>query len=688
MLNRLVEQQNGIPGLGRVPVPKYRSTPWDTLLFVAAVFMGLWVGTQFVAWRLHYGVDYVRHVGPVFGGHTEFLPRSVPDRTAHVYAPWDGLVWWRELDGGERYHALSKSEQQAITHVFTLFMLVSGVAFAITLLTLRPLVSKQRVPQVLADDEFANDKEIREWGYTGGDGFVIGQRVMRDKGVARRELIRANGEGHVLFAMGTGAGKDRGPITTTLLDDASANHCFVIHDPPGETGLRVAGARREELGNYVFRCAWGMDRDKHPWVAPWNAFAEIPRGDKRDTMIASLLAHKHVDRDGSGIRGKNRYFYEGGINIAALAAMITCYASQTPQYGVRCSGAGVLDLVNQVAMEGDGLAGLVDFALNFDHTCGGRYQWIGPDGRPSGKHPGIVRLAGLVSQIKGEESQAVIATFQNGFSMYAMPIIAENTETSAFSVRRLMDYDRPTTTILSADVGDEDTLMPLHVLFYELLFAFNQSSEHLTRIDGGQTACTHLHELYVVLNEKYSMPKIRGIEKGATTARKFQIHIVPFYQTPTQPTQQYGENNSIEPLMALKVYSAAGETAAQEKISKYAGSHTIGYDTSSLSPDGKLSYQLHLNSAPLLKQSHVGRMSNDYRLAVPLNRKPFVVEAVRYDDYPELRRRADIPPPPFSDRLPLWDEAPADEVTQARAVRDLREFLEDVIDTHTEGDAA
>lgn len=651
--NRLVNQKNGVPGLGKVPIPRSRDNGAATMLFLAFVVVASFAATEFVAWRLGFRV-------PMFDRFHQMYVEV--DSPGHVYAPWMVYVWYAVLDSGSHYKVLSGAQRGVMDGLFYQAMGVLFGTLCVGLFLARPLV-RFRVPQVLADSEFATDAEIRKWGYTGGKGIVLGRRTMYDRGVPKTEIIRANGEGHALFALGTGAGKGRAHITTSILSDEWADDTIVLNDPPDEQWDRVSRALREDLGHYVFRCAWGKDRDKFPDVAPWNCWKEIPRGDKRDSMVVALLAQKHVDRDGTGVKGRNRYFYEGGINIAQLAGLTAAYA-QGSQYGIRCSGAGILDFVNTVVRDGDGLTGLVDFALNFDHTAGGQFSFVGPDGKRSNKHPTIVRLAGLVSQIKGEEAAPVIATFQQGFSIYSHAIIAENTEDSGFSVSRVMDYDFPCFISVSGDSGDEDTLDPLHSCFYELLLAFNQSSKFL-KMENGRQVCTHQHEMWVIIDEAFSRGKIRGIEKGATTARKFKIHLNPFYQTATQNTALYGENNSVEGLMAMKSFSGAGEKGAQEKISGYVGSHTIGYDTVNIGERGGHSYSMHLNSSPLLKQDQVGRIDmSRYRLCVPLGRKPFVVEAANYDEYPHLARRAAMGAYPLSDCLPLAEDTAKEQAAE------------------------
>lgn len=656
--NRLVDQRHGIPGLGKVPVPKRRDGGgWEFFAFVTLALIASACATEFIAWRFHF------HLPVTVNVHGQKLTTFAPP-PHNLYAPWMAYVWYFHLGSGAAYNALTAAQKHAIDAVFYEAMAIVGAVLVIGLSVLRPLL-RYRVPQVLADAEFGSDADVRKGGYVGGKGLILGKRKMSDRGVSKTEIIRANGEGHILLALGTGAKKGRAHITPSLLQDEWVNDTIILNDPPDEQWDRVSRAMREELGHYVFRCAWGKDRDKFPDVAPWNPWREIPLGDKRDSMVVALLAQKHVDRDGSGIKGRNRYFYEGAINIAQLAALTAAYA-QGPQYGIRLSGAGIIEFVNDAVKDGDGLTGLVDFALNFDHTAGGKYRFIDGNGKPSNKHPGIVRLAGLVSQIKGEEAAPVIATFQQGFSIYAHPIIAQNTETSAFSVSMVQDYDRPLFITLSADGSDEDTLAPLHEAFFELLFAFNQSSKHLALDESGSQYCTHKREMWVLIDEAYSRGKIRGIEKGATTSRKFKIHIVPFYQTATQNEALYGKDNSIEGLMGMKVFSSAGESGAQEKISKYTGSHTIAYDTINIGERGGLSYSMHLNSAPLLKQDQVGRIDTQrIRLCVPLGKKPFIVETLDFGDVPLFARRAALGPNLFSDDLSAFVEQVAAPVPSA-----------------------
>lgn len=679
--HQMREQPHGMPGLGRIPVPRRRATLTDFVLFAIAVVVALQTATEVVAWLM----EYAHGRGVVFLG----LP--------HVFQFWDIVRWfWHDTNAPAFKHA-SSAFQKRIEELYTWGLIAGGGGLVVALGALSPFRSSGLPPGILGDGKFASNAELRRWGYFNGRGMIIGTRFVRSLvdvampwrwPCGRRVVVRDNSEAHTEFAVGTGGGKDYHVITPSVLDDVNADASFILHDPPGESWGRLAGTRRNEFGNYTFRCAWGKDRDLYPDVAPWNVFWEIPRGTKRDLMVMNLISHKHIDRDGVGLKGKNSFFYAAAMNISNLVGLAHVYGESE---GLTCSGRRILDTVTR---DMNSFGQMLAYFEGMDHSCNGRFRWFDPlTGKVGNKHPAILRLVGVCRQIKDEELESIFTTFFNGYAMYANTIIAENTETSAFSARKVMDDDRPYFITVEADVEDEETLAPLHALLYEAVLAFNQSSANLTLDETGRTRSTHKRELFVLLNEKYSLGRVKAVERGATTARKFGIHIVPFYQAAGQNEATYGANNSIEGLMTLKVYSAQGSEKDKERVSGSLDTQTIAYDTDSISGLGQISYSGHLNSAPLLRKGQIGKIPSTMYLCdpVPTERVPadksftvykFMVGHHRLKRV--IERRVRVGPPPLSDVRPAGLDVSGgfvDERTDDAVASALDEQLGELVQT-------
>jgi len=620
--NRMIEKEGGIPGVSRVPLQRRRTRGLLAFIFFFLAFgTSMFVATQFTTHELHY-----RHLGV---GPSFFWLKD-------VHEPFDWVIWWWTF---EPHNAWEKAK---FADVFLKSAGITVIGGGLLLLVLTPLTRFRFVQPVLGNAEFADDREIRKYGFVGGKGFLLGKKMMRDVVPPRIEFIRYNGDAHPMFVMNTGAGKDRCIIRPHSLSDASADRTQVVHDPAGESWLALSGARRQELGNYVLCHAWGRDPDLYPYIAPWNPFLEIPVGTKRDSLIASLLGHRFIDLSGEGVRGKNGYFYGSAINVAELASMCCAYGQRE---GLRLSGSGILELVY-----GDGFAKFLEFAEGFDHSNNGEFSWRLPNGQQSRKHPMITRLAQMCREIKDDELGSILNTFNQGYALFTKEIVQRNTETSAHSVQRIMDYDHPVFACVIVDPTDDDPLRALYTVYYELLLAFNQSSEFIEMDGNGQTRCTHKYGLDLLLNEAYSLGKVPAIHRGITTARKYNIRIVPFYQQAGQSTEQYGQKNNIDGLTKVKVFSTVADDSA-ERFIKLQGSQTIAYDTTSES-GGKTSYNEHVNSSPLVKIEHLAALPIDKLYVQPTDgMKPFIVDKCNYDDVPEMHRRSMIPPPRVSDRL-------------------------------------
>ena len=181
----------------------------QSLAVISVVILGLWLATEFLAFRFGFSV----RLGPPWcdlGG----LP---------LYAPWRMLLWWWEY-GADAPQLFDEAGTIAAGGGVLAF--VMAVSFAL-------LRARQaRVVTTYGSSRWASRSEIRKAGLFRAQGVILGGFEGR--------YLRHCGPEHVIAFAPTRSGKGVGLVIPTLL---SWTGSAVIHDVKGENWQLTAGWR-------------------------------------------------------------------------------------------------------------------------------------------------------------------------------------------------------------------------------------------------------------------------------------------------------------------------------------------------------------------------------------------------------------------------------------------------------------
>lgn len=635
----MINQPNGVRGVGMVPQLRRRGGGWVFFLMIAVVLGWMWLNTQWTAEHFRFSrLLSTESMAPVAAN----APPS------HNYVPWGFFIWKARFEDARwlRTHGVDQARSARIAAYFDKqqWLLYSGAAGFWLAFIVLARVLRRRVDPVHGDAKFADRAEIKKSGLINDDpsGVVLTSWEDPKSGVAgmagrKRVILRHNGNTHVICAIGTRGGKDRGHILPFMLQYP---HSVVINDPKGASAALTMRARREELGNYVFRLA--LNDPDHS--ACWNPWDEIRIGTEYDVGDTLKISHGHVDRDGKGSEGKNAFFYIAAKNFLAAAALHVYYTTDYPH-----NGAGILAFLTDPTATIDNV---VDVMLNGDHSMGGKYQWMNEDGAgvmtPSTTHPAIARLARQFKDLQGEERGSVLNTLMNGMQIYTLPIIARNTARSDFSIRQIANADRPCTVYFISEGGDDILLQGLKRLFFDLCFDRLQTG---LKFENGRGKSPHRWPLEIILNEFFSFGKMPSVETGITTCAEYGIRVQVYVQTLDQVPALYGDKNSILPNMYTKIVGAAASYETAKAVSNLIGVGTIAYETQSTNERGRVSYSEHIVSKELLLPHHIMRLPQEQELVFHGSMNPIAGFKIYYDQVPLFARRSNLPILLQSDRL-------------------------------------
>lgn len=231
---------------------------WGQILCVLAAFLAsLIITTQWTAGALGYQSQL---------GTPDFILFGYP-----LYAPWKFFLWWYAYDA----YARSIFETGAL---FFLSGVAISVATAFGFSLWRAREAKDSATYGSA--RWATARDVRRLELTNGDGVVLG--------ALDRQLLRHDGDEHVLVIAPTNTGKSVGISLPTGL---VWRHSYLALDLKGENWSVTSGLRK--AFGPVYRFA-PTTADTHRY----NPLTQIRRGEA-EVRDAQVLADMLVDPEGA-----------------------------------------------------------------------------------------------------------------------------------------------------------------------------------------------------------------------------------------------------------------------------------------------------------------------------------------------------------------------------------------------------
>ncbi len=508
--------------------------------------------------------------------------------------------------------------------------LVAGALFTV----LRPYLPKDTQQKGdYGSAHWATDREIRASGLLSIRGIVVGA-IKRN---GKPQLLRYDGEGHVIVVSPTRSGKGVTVVVPTAL---TWEHSILFNDIKGELWALTAGWRKKHFNSVCLRFdATSSDRT----TAHWNPLLEI-RPYPNDVRDAQNIALTLTTSDSSLSRTDNeRHWRIMGARLIKAAILHQLYA------GSEKTLPGCYRLLTTTSRD---LEDTLLAMLRASHDPELRCKWVdSDDNKPTATHPAVAHIARDMLSKSEKERSSIVSAAISYLEPFDDPIMAENVSESDFCLSDLMNHEQPVSLYLTTPVADLERVQPLHRLFFTL--AGTRNTEQLSFQDG-RPAPSYKHPLLQIFDECAHLGYSPTIQQHFSLASGYGIYGLFVFQDFSQLFELYGKNESITSNCDVKIAFAPNSLETANYLSKLLGTETrekkAGVFDDLFNKRGSKPKQSL--GRLLLTPDECARLPRDKSIILRNGFPPILGEKIPYYKIPELLQRSKIPPP-LSDKLTL-----------------------------------
>jgi type IV secretion system protein VirD4 len=473
---------------------------WGQIVFVlGAVVLGAITATQWTAHELGYQPALGAPDGDLFG--------------QPFYAPWRFLGWWFQYDS----YAREIFESGGLIFLgFTAGAVILSFGFSLW------RSREAKTSDTYGTARWALPREVRKAGLTTGDGVVLG--------AWRRQILRHDGDEHVLVVAPTNTGKSVGISLPTGL---VWRHSFIALDLKGENWRITSGLRASFGPTYRFEPTASVTHR-------YNPLTQIRRGEA-EVRDAQVLADMLVDPEGA--LGSRNHWQLRAFELLVGAALWTLYAEKTKT---------LARLAELLADPQRPILELLDDMLR----------------RPikdSAPHPVVAAAARQLLDMAEAERSGVVSTALGYLALYRDPILARATEVSDFQIADLIEGVRPVSLYL---VVPPEELSRLKAL---LRLVLNQILKRLTEIAGQHLDTRNGRRVLLMLDEFPQLGRLDFFEHALAYIRGYRIKACLVAQSLNQIAQAYGEHSSILDNAHIRVAFACNDERTAKRLSDMLG---------------------------------------------------------------------------------------------------------------------
>ena len=443
---------------------------------------------------------------------------------------------------------------------------------------------------------WATPQEVRKGQLFARHGVVLGR--------IGRQVLRHNGEAHVLLVGPTRGGKGVGVIIPTLL---TWRESAVILDPKDGENYAVTGGWRRR---YTHVAHFSPCRTPQTCI---NVLDTIRLKTYQEFGDAQLIAQSLVAPE------RMRHESATSLHFRELAALLltatmlhVCYMSR------RRSLAGVWDFLTQHQTS---LNDCLKTMATTAHTS-------------HGVHQAIASMTTAIKNITGDrELSSVWTTAIRPLVLYSDPLIAASTDTSTMQLETLQYGPHPLSLYLIAP--SPMALERLHPLYRVILdVAMTRLMEHPVR--------TWHHRLLACCDELPWYGYTRAIDKGIAVMAGYGIKALLVTQDLPALEQVYGEHTAIWGNTDVKIFHAPTNDLTAKRISenlmgKSTVEHLVEQRQGGMMGHRSVSYQ-HVGR-PLLTTDEVMELDPRYEMIRMSGMKPILCEKVDYRREKVFQRR-------------------------------------------------
>jgi type IV secretion system protein VirD4 len=545
---------------------------WGQLAAVLGVIaVGVVVATQWVAARLGYQAALGPADAMVFG-HP-------------FYNPFRFFLWWYQFD------AYARSIFETGAEIFLSFFVFAIVlAFAFSLWRSR----EGRTSITYGSARWASRRDVTRMKLLSGDGVILGSW--------NRQLLRHDGEEHVLVVAPTSTGKSVGISLPTGL---VWRHSYIALDLKGENWEVTSGLRASFGAVHRFAPTSSAS-------CRYNPLTAVRRGEP-EVRDAQILADMLVDPEGA-LRERSHWQLRA-FELLVAAILWTLYAEETKTL------ARVGELLADPSRP---IMSLLEEMLRRPIKGGA-------------PHPVVASGARQLLDMADAERSGVVSTALGYLALYRDPILARATEASDFGIEEFITGPRPVSLYLVVPPEEISRLKAL------LRLVLNQILKRLTEIAALQSG--RGRRVLLMLDEFPQLGKLDFFEHALAYIRGYRIKACLVAQSLNQIAQAYGEQSSILDNAHIRVAFACNDERTAKRFSDMLGVTTetraqMNYAGSRMAPWlGHTMVSRQEVPRPLLTPGEVMQLPGDEALVLVGGSPPLRAKKVRYFEEPVFRGR-------------------------------------------------
>lgn len=506
---------------------KKSNRPLMISLAVLLFISGMWISTQYFAHIFHYN----RQLGGNISG---------------IYPPWAILIWSKKW-----YQQYTLYFDQS----FNMGTMFAGVGFLIMVAYQLILTNSSKASASLhGSARWATAKDIIEAGLLSGtaknpqekkDGVFVG--MWEDK-TGKQYYLRHSGPEHVLTYAPTRSGKGVGLVVPTLLTWADST---VVTDLKGELWAMTSGWRKEYAGNKVLKFEpAALDSVK------WNPLDEIRLETEYEIGDVQNIATLIVDPDGKGLQD---HWQKTARSLFVGVILHSLYKAK--HEGKKATLASV-DAV--LANPDKSTTETWEEMLEYKH-----YQTT------QKTHPVVAAAARDMLDRPEEEGGSVLSSAKSYLDLWRDPIVANNTSSSDFSIKDLMNIDDPVSLYIVTQPNDKARLRPLIRIMITVIIRLLADKMDF---ENGRPKAHYKHKLLLMLDEFPSLGKLEILQESLAFVAGYGIKCYLICQDLNQLKSRetgYGQDETITSNCHLQNAYPPNRIETAEHLSRLTGTTTI-----------------------------------------------------------------------------------------------------------------
>lgn len=460
---------------------------------------------------------------------------------SHIYYPWAIIPWYLEY-GDDKALFKQAIEWGMISFSFGFLFIAIAVALAKSKLkgieTLHGSARWATDKDLYACSLLQKEDDNKPYVYVGG--------YVDKKG--RMHYLRHSGPEHILCYAPTRSGKGVGLVIPTLL---SWTESAVITDLKGELWALTAGYRKS-IGQKVVRFEPAAKESAH-----WNPLAEIRIGTPFEVGDAQNLANMIVDPDGKGLEGNDAHWKKTAFAMYTGLILHVLYKEKNGDLGGEVASMRTIDNL------------LSDKDKKISELWGDMKTYKHLGDKP---HPVVAAAATDQADRPEEEAGSVLSTVKSNLSLYRDPIVTENTASSDFKIRDIMNCKQPVSVYVVTQPNDKSRLKPLIRIFVNMTVRL--LADKMKFVNGRAESCNH-HRLLMMLDEFPSLGKLDIMQESLAFVAGYGIKCYLICQDLSQLKNDYGQNESITSNCHIQNAYPPNRMDTAEYLSKMTGTTTI-----------------------------------------------------------------------------------------------------------------